>query len=122
MESILIDYKCYKIVLGGENWELYVQNYTWTLQNRGKNVFPAHPASPSTIDHYLQTEIFSGEMSPAFRIQSLPWLCSAFTGIHTPQQFRGSHHLPSPDSDTSEPLPHISFLCDSEAGEAQGDQ
>ena len=51
---------------------------------------------PRVIDHYLQTEIFSGEkMSPAFRIQYLPWLCSAFAGIRGLQQFWGSHSLPS---------------------------
>lgn len=91
-------YECYKNCPGGWDWNLCVQDNPWTLQNRGKNVFPAHSAlpTPRVIDHYLQTEIFSGEkMSPAFRIQYLPWLCSAFAGIHGLQQFWGRHGLPS---------------------------
>lgn len=52
---------------------------------------PPHPQSYRSL-----SEIFSGEkMSPAFRIQYLPWLCSAFAGIHGLQQFWGSHSLPS---------------------------
>lgn len=86
--SVLLGNECYPVVPGIETEILMPKMTLKTLPNRGKRFFPAHPASPRTIDHYLQTEIFSGEkVSPTFRIQYLPWLCSAFAGIHTSKQF-----------------------------------
>ena len=108
MKSMLTAYKCYK------NSPRCVSKTTLRLfKPEGKMPFllTLPPLFPRGMDHYLQTEIFPGEkMSPAFRIQYLPWLCSAFAGIHRPPQCPGSHRLSSRSLSPLGPSPMLASL------------